>query len=339
MGEVKKILVVDLAFIGDAVLKAPVLRAIKARYPTAELTLLVTPLTKPIAEMLPAVDRVMTYDKKGADKGFWRMLRLGLGLRKERFDIGFSLNFALRGSLLLFLAKIPIRVGYKAQHAELFLTHTQPSERSKIQHETLNHLEILQPLAILPQSTDLELVPPPVALASFEQKAQALSLLGTYFAICPLGSYERKNLPPAVVKAMIAKYPNSYLIGGNGEKARLGELAAACNLPPERVLAGAFDLQELAVFLQKARLVLTADTGPLHIAAAVGAKVVALFGPTDPAIWGAMGDCAYNFYQKADCSPCWNRTECSANYCMDFQAEAVLAKVEELLADGGGENG
>ena len=76
------------------------------------------------------------------------------------------------------------------------------------------------------------------------------------------------------------------------------------------MLAGILTLSELAAFLEKASCLITVDTGPLHIAQAVGCRTVAVFGPTDPMVWGPRGENDVILFHKTDCSPCWGKGNC-----------------------------
>ena len=153
----ENILLIDLAFIGDVLLATPVTRALKEAYPGARLTMLTVPLTTGIAAMNPYVDAVLPYDKHGRHKGLFGMLTMGRELKKHHFDMAVCMNFAVRGAVVAWLAGIPVRVGYDAQHAGLFLTHVSTASRDVIQHETSNHLQVLRPLGIHTEDTSLAL--------------------------------------------------------------------------------------------------------------------------------------------------------------------------------------
>ena len=292
--DIKKILIIDLAFIGDVILAGPLTMAVRRRWPRAKIAMLTVPVTADVAEMLPAVDRVLVYDKKGSHQGFGGMWQMARELRRERFELAVCVNFALRGAAVAWLAGIPYRLGYDAQHAGWFLTWAASHIRDGIKHESLNHLEVLKPWGIDAKSIDeealqLKLVPGRDAEASFEAKAEKWQMPGEYYVMCPIGSYDRKNLPLPLAVQLIRQLEEKkpvYLIGGRGEKAALSAMARAGHIEEDRVLAGSLSLQELAVFLQRAAALVSVDTGPMHIAQAVQCPTVAVFGPTLPAVWG-----------------------------------------------------
>ena len=92
------------------------------------------------------------------------------------------------------------------------------------------------------------------------------------------------------------------------------------------MLAGDLTLQELAVFLHEAELLVTVDTGPLHMAQASGCPVLAIFGPTDPVVWGPRGKGSRVIYHHKACSPCWGKGTCNQNACIsDITAVEIMA--------------
>lgn len=331
----ERILVIDLAFIGDVILATPAVRALKEAYPTAHITMLTVPLTADVAAMNPYVDEVMVYDKRGADRGLFGLWRVSRRVKAQRFDLAVSMNFALRGAALAWLSGISRRLGYDAQHGGLFLNLVASSKRAGIRHETLNHLEVLKPLGIATADTSLVLTPPKEAWAGLKDKRERHHIPEAgYLALCPFGSYARKDLSLATAAHLVRHWSERraiFLIGGAAERERLEKVARLAGLPLGNVLGGALTLPELAVFLQKADCLITVDTGPLHVAQGVGCRTVAVFGPTDPRVWGPRGKEDVVFYSGYDCSPCWGKGKClrQAACISDATAREIIRVVEE----------
>ena len=331
---IKKILVIDLAFIGDLILAGPVLRALQEEYPLARLTMLTMPLTADIAAMNPYVDTVLVYDKRGKHKGFFGMLHIAALLRRQNFDMAVCLNFAVRGAFVAWLAGIRQRIGYAAQHAQWFLTRSAPAVRDGSRHETENHLSVLQPLQIAASDTSLILCPPSKAKEMLSLKLTAWGLPDKgYLVFCPVGSYSRKNLPQAAVAGAVRYFQRKkpvYLIGGSQEGQALAAIAKDAGLPLLQVMAGTLSLPELTALLAGAEMLVTVDTGPLHIAQAVDCPVTSFFGPTDPSVWGPRGLKASIVYKKPSCSPCWGRGVCEADCLSSLTAHDIIEAAEAL---------
>ena len=108
-------------------------------------------------------------------------------------------------------------------------------------------------------------------------------------------------------------------------------LAEKAGVNKERVLAGTLSLQEIAALIKISDVLLSVDTGPLHISQGVNTPVVALFGPTDPKIWGPRNSNDKIIYKKIECSPCWGKGKCEDNICMEkIDAIEVIAKICEF---------
>ncbi len=208
------------------------------------------------------------------------------------------------------------RAVWELQHAGWFLTMVASHRRDGIKHETLNHLEILRPLGIDENNIDASLsmqVPESVRESLAEKSGPRHIPQDGYLVLCPIGSYVRKNLSLATAAHIVRHFSQRkpiFLIGSAAEAKALEEIARLASLPPNNVLAGALTLPELAAFLENASCLITVDTGPLHIAQAVGCRTVAVFGPTDPVVWGPRGEKDTVLYHKTDCSPCWGKGKC-----------------------------
>ena len=328
-----RILIINLAFIGDVLLSTPVARALRQAYPDAVIDMLVIPLAAPIARGNPYIDGVLEYDKRGRHKKFGELIKLIAAIRARRYDLAVTTNFAPRGAMLAWASGIPRRVGYDAQHAGWFLTDKASPHRPAIRHEAENYLDVLKPLGITTADTSLALKINAAAAASLAKKV-AFDSAKPVVAICPAGSYPQKSWSVegyAQLIRRLATQADCYLIGASGEAARLEEInAAAGHLA--KVLAGTLALGELVAFLAHARLLVSVDTGPMHMANAVGTPVVALFGPTDPKGWGPRGSRDVIFYNADECSPCWGRKACSDNNCMNLlAADKVIAAALAIM--------
>ncbi|HWR38250.1 MAG TPA: lipopolysaccharide heptosyltransferase II [Patescibacteria group bacterium] len=328
-----RILIINLAFIGDVLLSTSVARALREHCPQAVIDMLTIPLTQPIAAGNPFVNDVLIYDKRGRHKSVAAAWKLAGELRRRRYDLAVCTNFAPRGAMLARAAGIPRRLGYRAQRGEWFLTGAVAVRRDASRHESEHYLDVLAPLGISTTDTSLAFSVCAADSAAVRQKVvrdwnRPLTLL------CPVGSYPQKSWTRAGYARLLrelAVQTDCYLIGGAGEAAELQTInQQAGNVAG--VLAGVLTLGELAALLKAARLLVTVDTGPMHLAGAVGTPVAAFFGPTDPRTWGPRGDRDEIFRFPADCAPCWGRVSDCDHRCLEkLEEEKVIHTILNML--------
>src|SRR5262245_47517489 len=119
----QNILVVNVNWLGDVIFSSPVFKAIKENYPKAHVACLAVPRVKEILESIPGIDEIIIYDEKGVHRNPLAKLSLINSLRRRNFDIAFLLHGSLTRALIVYLAKIPQRVGYATKGRGRFLTH------------------------------------------------------------------------------------------------------------------------------------------------------------------------------------------------------------------------
>lgn len=331
----KNILVINLAFIGDIVLAVPAVRALYETFPDARITMLTVPLTESIARMNPYLDDVLIYDKKGRDKGILGMLRMARRLRERRFDLAVCMNFAPRGAAVAWLARIPSRFGYDAQHGGFFLTKTAPADRSQPKHEVQNQLDFLRTFGITTCDTSLALHIPAQIEHSFREKSKPLGLADRgCLVLCPCGRVRRRSLGAETTAALIHDFSKTegarpvYLIGSAQDRSFLMQIAQQAALDEHHVLAGTFSLPEIAVLLRDADVLVSVDTGPAHIAQAVHCPVVEIFSTGDPRIWGPRGAHDVVLVEPRDpATGALPATECIES----IAEERILTAVQDIL--------
>ncbi|MEN6414727.1 MAG: glycosyltransferase family 9 protein [Veillonellales bacterium] len=330
---IKKILVINLAFIGDVLLTTPVTRALRENYPGADIDMLVVPVAEPIARLNPYIHQTLVYDKRGKHKKpsqLWQLIRQ---LRQQDYDLTVSTNFALRGSMVAWASGARYRAGYDAQHAKWFLTHVAASHRPVIRHEAENQLDVLKPLGITTGNTSLTLQINPLDRQKAEEKVKRTPEK-SLVVLCPAGSYPRKSWTVegyAALLQSLSSQADCCLIGGPKEQACLEQINhRAGNLA--QVFGGTLTLGESSALISQADLLITVDTAPLHIAQAVDTPVLALFGPTDPKGWGPRGPRDIVLQAPAACAPCWGKGNCERHACMEqISSDQVVSAALNML--------
>lgn len=346
--DIKKILVRAPNWIGDAVLCLPALEALKAVYPQAEITILARAWVSPVFYNNPSVKRIIDYDRGGRYSGVFGELRLVKDIKKDIFDMAVLFQNAFKAALIVFMAGIPLRVGYARNLRGLLLTHpTRFDADIRKVHQVFYYLNIV---------TDLSKGLQPKIYLTEEEKDWAEGFLnnkgidgGIIIGIAPGASYgpakrwmaERfKETAERLVKDNGAKV---ILFGGKDDREICNAvLDGLTGLNPHTKtfgvgvnLAGEVDLRKSIALISRCNLFITNDSGPMHIAAALGIPTVAIFGSTDPKLTRPLGDNVRVIKRDIECSPCFDR-ECRYGHynCMKMVTVQDVYEMGDVFLSG-----
>ena len=337
--QVHRILIRGVNWVGDAVMTTPAIAGIRKTFPTAKISLLVKPWVAGVFEGSPHIDEILLYDQEGRHAGLSGLLRLAHELRDYRFDVAILLQNAFEAALLTSLARIPHRVGYKTQGRGFLLTKAVLPDHST---RALHHVEYYQTL--LSVSGWLEGEQPPILYLSSGAEERAQALLGeegvrseeSLVAFNPGSTYGSAKRWPAdryaaLADRLVEELGVRVLLTGAHADGAVARAVRSITRYPERVidLTGRTDIQLLAAVLKRSAVFVTNDTGGMHIGAAVGVPVVAIFGPTDPKTTSPVGPHLL-LRHPVSCSPCLLQ-ECPIDHrCMTgISVEKVLSCVIE----------
>ncbi len=341
--EAKKILVMRYRFIGDTVLTVPFLRNLRAAFPGARIDLMLEPFSGQVIEGCPYVDRIIPFELKtihkystGSDRG-----RLGAYLhyraliRRERYDAVFVLKRSLSSALLVWAARVPRRIGFATEGRQFLLT--DPVAYRHDQHEVENFLDCLRSIDIPIRSTHLELWTTP------EQERRTAELFDgagwkrgdLKVVIHAAASLPAKQWPldrfAAVMRALREKHQVRFVYTGAKHDSRLYEEIEQQGPFGGLNLCGVTSVHENVAVYRGCDLFFGVDSGPMHMAAAAGIPVVALFGPTDERKWGPWGSGHVIVSKYLACHPC-KPHKCGDHQCMDrISTLEALEAVERAL--------
>lgn len=357
-----RILVRGVNWLGDAVMTTPALLRLRERYPNGDLTLLTPAKLAPLWPGHPALTRTLTFERREG------ILSVARRLRAERFDLAVVLPNSLRSALETFLAGIPRRVGGRWPWRNWLLTQVVAPARNVVpmRKRTVPEIQALalgspsRPRPSLPAESHqmhhylrivaalgADPVPLPprlhVSLAEIEavRVKHGFRPGSAWLGINAGAEYGPAKRWPAdrfaaVADALRQEFDCGIAVfGGLGDLALAEELAEQLKTaaPTLRVLAGKTTLRELLAALTCCRVLLTNDTGPMHVAAALAVPVVVPFGSTSPELTGPglPGDPRYRLIQSnAPCAPCFLRTCPIDLRCLrGISVERVLAEVRE----------
>lgn len=311
---VQRILIRSANWVGDAVMTTPALRAVRRRFPGAQITLLAKPWVIPVFKNSPDIDHIMTYDADGRHAGPLGKWRLVQEICRERFDLAISLQNAFEAALLFFLARIPRRMGFTTDGRALLLTdriHTwRPLKKG---HLIDYYLGLMAGGGIASQGRRLTLAISPVEKTAARQflNRHGIDLDRPLIGINPGAAFgtAKRWLPERYVhvgRNLIDQLDASILIFGSTSEGALGTSIATRIGDGCLNLSGRTSLRQAMALIGECNLFITNDSGLMHVAAALEVPQVVIIGPTDPVATGPVNEESLLVQKQDACylSPC-----------------------------------
>jgi heptosyltransferase-2 len=332
---IRRIVVRSPNWIGDAVMTTPAMSALRSTFFSAEIVVAAKPLVAELFRHHPYCDRVLVFDKNRQHRGMIGLLRFSWELRREWFDLAVLFQNAMEAAVVALAAGIPRRAGYRTDGRGLLLTHPVAVGRAEqALHHTQYYLRMLDRLGIRGGDGRLLL------RTSEEEKAWAAATLGKdpWIAINPGATYgsAKRWFPErfaAVADQLAARLAGRIVLTGGPAEADIGREIGQVMQTGPLDLIGKTSVRQLMAVLERCRLLITNDSGPMHVAAALGVPLVAIFGPTDHATTSALADSARIVRHPVDCAPCLLRHCPADNRCMAaVSVEDVVRAAEVLLS-------
>jgi heptosyltransferase-2 len=311
MTEPKNIVVIQTAFIGDAVLTLPLIQVVRKKFPRSKVDIVVTPRSKDLFVNHPDIREVIAFDKRGKDRGIGGLLRLAKHLQSRSYDLALVPHRSIRSAALALLAGIPRRIGFNKSAGRLLLTATAPYRKEL--HEIDRNLTLLQALSVGPVQRELPRLYPS---ESDQKKVDRLLIeleVGNpekLVAMAPGTIWNTKRWPKERFASLAVNFDESglevVLIGGTEDRGICNEIRTLSKSSLVHDASGALTLLQSAELIRRCRLLVSNDSAPMHLATAVGTPVVAIFGATVPAFgFGPTGpfDVVVEI-QGLKCRPC-----------------------------------
>jgi len=318
------ILVRAVNWIGDAVMSTPALMAVRETYPKARITLLANPMVGQLLQGHPAIDRVLVFDRKREHRSLSGRLRLARQLKDEQFDLAIILPNSFDSALIPWLARIPQRWGKASDGRSLLLTrrfHEQNPPQDR--HEVEYYRDLLRSFDISAMQSK------PLLVATLQEDDAAAALLATHGipaeaillginAGASFGSAKRwyPERFAAVAKRLAEAWGARIILFGGPDEV---EIVAEIEQKLQGLclnMAGKTSVRQMMALIKRCNFFVTNDSGPMHIAAAFGVPLVAIFGPTDHVGTAPCSDKAAIVRQTVDCSPCKLRSCPTDHRCM-----------------------
>jgi len=330
--DIHRILIIKPSSLGDVVHSLPFLNAVKTRFPQAEVHWVIAKGLEGLLEGHPMIDKLWIIKKDT-----WKKIRntkstihelaiLFKALKNEKYNLVIDLQGLLRSGIIAAATGSPIRVGFREarEGSRFFYTHKVAGGRDI--HAVDRYLKIASFLGCdisevcfpfpLTQSSDCNLPDPDLI---------------DYAVIVPGARWETKIWPAEKFGRLTSLLPfNSIIVGSKNDQDIADEIVS---LSGGRAvsLAGKTNLRELIAVMRKAKFIVSNDSGPMHIAAALNIPVFAILGPTDPVRTGPYGKRHIIIREDIACSPCFKKS-CDDMKCMkDLSAEKVYEVIQSGL--------
>ncbi|OIO39301.1 MAG: hypothetical protein AUJ75_01475 [Candidatus Omnitrophica bacterium CG1_02_49_10] len=327
----RRILLVRTDRIGDVVLSTPAIKAVRAAYPDAYIAAMVRPPMNELLQGSGYLDDVIVYDKYGRHNSFLSSLFFAFKIKKKRFDTAVIMHPTTRAHIAAFLAGIPRRIGWRINGKMSFLL-TERLEHTKQRgekHEVEYTLDLIRLMGIEPGDKKVFVARDSDADRRAEDffKSNGLVKDRPIIGFNPSSSSPSKMWPVgrfAVTADRIAGELNAdiLILSGGEDEALAREMAAAMKVRP--LVACGRPLKDTVALIARCALFISNDSGPVHIACAIGVPAISIFGRIEPGLgykrWGPTGERSIALHKDVGCK------ECLADNCkIGFKCLAAVA--------------
>jgi lipopolysaccharide heptosyltransferase I len=329
----ERFLVVRLTALGDILHTVPAVAALRAAHPGAKIDWVVERKWAPVLEGSPALDEVIPFDRRS----MWGAIECVQRLRENRYTCAIDFQGLYKSSLLAVLSGASRRIGFDrawAREANAAMFYTERVAPLDHHVAELNYSLAEQAGASRPASPEYPLRVPAGGAASIRARLHDLGITGEYIVVGPGGSWRAKCWPAERHGEFCREFEKKNSIRivvthGPGEKPIADEVLRAA--APSCPVAIPTTIEELMGLLSHARFLVAADSGPLHLAAALGTPVIGLYGPTDPARNGPFVPGAVILQKARPDEISYKRRSDSSPAMLRITVEEVLAATDKLL--------
>jgi heptosyltransferase-2 len=330
---IKRILVKGANWVGDTIISFPAIYSLHRLFPKAHISVLVKSHLADLWKTNPDINEVIPYEMPAGAQRLFSELRIARLIKQKAIDLAVIFPCSFSSALMVFLGGVPHRIGYKSEGRGLLLTESIECTAELLsRHRMYYYLHLLKHLGSYP------FPPLPSLSLNGTQERWADTFLShaglkgkILVGINPGATYgEAKCWQPErfarLGRRLREDHGASILIFGSSRPQEKALNAAIAQGIGDGCLnlSGETSLLQLAALLRRCRLLVTNDTGTMHIAAAVGTRVVAIFGPTDPLATSPLGKGHVIIRKETSCSPCLKRVCPEDHRCME------LIEVEEV---------
>ncbi len=335
---IKRILIFNVNWLGDVLFSTATISNIRHNYPDSFIACIIPSRCYPILKGNPHLDEIIIFDEKERQRGTLAKLKFVQLLKSRKFDAVFLLHRSLTRALICRLAGIPQRIGYYTKKRGFLLTKRIAPLGKDALHRIDYYLNVIEKAGLKVEDRYLEFFIEDTDIKFVDDflNKKSVSKDGFLVAINPGGNWLPKRWPQAhwavLADKLITEFGAKVIITGSYTDISTAQNIAGLMKEKPIIAGGIFNLKQLGALSKRVGLFITADTGPLHIANAVGAKkIIALFGPTSPEITGAypLKNVAILVKDVGCKIPCYV-VSCKDNRCMKaITPEDVIEKIKK----------
>ncbi len=327
-------LIVKPSSLGDVVHSLPFLNAMKRCFPDAEIHWVVAKGLEDLLEGHPMIDKLIVINKdlwkklSQTGKTLKEIRELFKQLRNEKYDIVVDLQGLLRSGLITWATHAPVRIGFQEAREGSRLFYTKKVKTSRDMHAVDRYMKIAAELGC---DGHERVFPFPHSPKASDETGK-LSSLGPYAVLVPGARWKTKIWPAESFGKVASMLPlRSVIVGCSADKT-IGDEVVSRSGKKAISVVGETSIKKLIDVMRTAEVVITNDSGPMHIAAALNIPVIAIFGPTSPHKTGPYGKGHVVLQSRAECVPCFRRA-CRDNIrCMkEITPEAVYHEAMKIL--------
>lgn len=334
MKNYNKILIIRTDRIGDVLLSTPAIKAIRRNFPFAHIAVMVRPYAEEIMLGSPYIDEVILYDKDEKHKSIFSSLKFAFNLRRKRFDVALILHPTNRVNIISFLAGLPERIGWNRKMGFLLTRKIADKKYLGEKHEIEYTLDIIKEIGVEAKDKTLFMPLRKDHKKKIEEflKENKLGEKDKLIAINPTASCPSKTWPLEnfiKLSNILAKKYNVKILVISGPKDSQKIKGLVNSLENAIDASGKVSIGGLTWLLKKSRLLISNDSGPVHIATSVGTPVIAIFGRSQPGLspkrWGPAGANDIFLQKNVGCQICL-----AHNCVKDFSCLKAI-KIEDVL--------
>ena len=346
----KRILLIRTDRIGDVLLTTPAIEAVRERFPLAHIAMMVRPYAKDIVNGNPYIDEVIIYDKYREHKSFIKTFQFSGTLKKKNFDLAVIFHPTNRTHAIAYLAAIPRRIGYKYKFSGLLTDTVLYTKDQGLRHESDYVFDVLKPLGIINQKNKklfMPVKPESESSVNLIMFSAGIAEHDKIVIMHPGASCDSKTWPAERFAQLADKLSDEFkakiiITAGNEKRDMDCAKFMRDKMRASAVfLAGKLTISELASCIKKAVIFISNDSGPVHIACALGIPSIVIFGRAQkglsPKRWGPIGEKDIVLHKDAGCAEKCLAHNCRKNFeCLKaVSVDEVFKPASEILLSQG----